>query len=112
MKIFIDIDKTIAESPVIDGKLAYDKATPISENIEKANALYDLGHEITYYSARGAISGIDWTKTTKSQFEKWGIKYHHIRLDKPAYDVFIDDKNMNTKDWTETSVLEFLNLSE
>ena len=32
-------------------------------------------------------------------FEKWGVKYHDLKLDKPYYDLFIDDKNMNTVDW-------------
>jgi len=96
MIIYIDIDETICVTPP---DRDYSKATPIVENIEKANKLYDEGHEITYWTARGTKSGIDWTEITKKQLEKWGVKHHELRLGKPYYDLFIDDKNINTIDW-------------
>ena len=39
------------------------------------------------------------TKITKKQFAQWGVKYHDLKFGKPYYDLFIDDKNMNTKNW-------------
>jgi hypothetical protein len=36
---------------------------------------------------------------TKAQFKEWGVKYHDLKFGKPAYDLFIDDKNINTRDW-------------
>lgn len=47
------------------------------------------------WTARGAKSGIDWHDITKKQLNDWGVKYHNLRLDKPAYDLFIDDKALN-----------------
>ena len=44
-------------------------------------------------------SGIDWKDVTKNQFKEWGVKYHELKFGKPVYDLFIDDKNMNTIDW-------------
>ena len=96
MIIYIDIDETICVTP---SDRDYSKAMPIVENIEKANKLYDEGHEITYWTARGTKSGIDWTDVTKKQLEKWGAKHHELKLGKPYYDLFIDDKNINTIDW-------------
>ena len=70
------------------------------ENIKKANKLYDDGNTIVYWTARGATTGIDWTDLTAQQLKKWGAKYHELKLDKPFYDLFIDDKVINTEDWT------------
>ena len=96
MEIYIDIDETICESPEDRN---YNHAQPIVENINKANKLYDEGHTVVYWTARGTGSGIDWRETTEKQFEKWGVKYHKLKFGKPIYDLFIDDKNMNTGDW-------------
>jgi CMP-N-acetylneuraminic acid synthetase len=92
---FIDIDNTICKTEGMD----YEGAKPWVENIKKANKLYDDGHVIIYWTARGAVSKIDWRRLTEKQLAEWGVKYHELRLDKPAYDMFIDDKNMNTDDW-------------
>jgi len=96
MIIYIDIDDTICLSP---NKPDYSFATPILKNIKKANKLYNEGHTIIYWTARGSKTGIDWTEITKKQLEDWGVKYHELKLGKPYYDLFIDDKNINTKNW-------------
>ena len=96
MVIYIDIDDTICHSP---NKPDYNISFPIIENIERANALYDEGHTVVYWTARGTVSGIDWREVTEQQFNDWGVKYHEIKFGKPYYDLFIDDKNMNAKDW-------------
>jgi hypothetical protein len=76
-----------------NGERRYDLAVPILENIEKINILYEEGHEITYWTARGSVTGIDWFDTTKMQLDKWGCKYHKlITGQKPAYDLLICDK--------------------
>jgi len=90
MKIFVDIDETICR--YIDER-HYPHAIPISRHIDKINKLYDEGHEITYWTARGAISGINWFDITKEQLLKWGCKYHHLSVGKkPHYDLLICDK--------------------
>lgn len=95
MIIYIDIDETICVTP--EGR-DYSKAKPIFENIEKANKLYDEGNEIIYWTGRGRETGVDWRIVTEEQFKKWGVKYHDLKFDKP-YDLIIDDKAINTKDW-------------
>jgi hypothetical protein len=96
MIIYIDIDETICNSPE---NRDYTKAVPIEENITKANQLYDQGHTVVYWTARGTVTGQDWSDVTKTQFNEWGVKYHDLKFGKPYYDLFIDDKNMNTEDW-------------
>jgi hypothetical protein len=96
MVVYIDIDDTICYSP---DKPDYSTSIPIEDNIKKANTLYDQGHTIIYWTARGTQTGLDWSDVTKKQFELWGVKYHEVKFGKPYYDMFIDDKNMNTLDW-------------
>ena len=68
-KIFIDCDETICHSPPPDaqGQRAYDQAKPWWDNIAKANRLYDQGHYIVYWTARGTQTGIDWKEVTQQQ---------------------------------------------
>ena len=96
MIIFIDIDGTICNTPDVTD---YSKSYPIKENIKIANDLFDKGHTIIYWTARGTKTGIDWKDVTEKQFQKWGVKYHELKFGKPNYDLFIDDKNINTNDW-------------
>jgi len=93
MIIYVDIDETICRSPE---SRDYNYAIPVNCNIKKINELYDAGNTIVYWTARGTGSGIDWREVTEKQFEKWGVKYHDLKFGKPIYDLFIDDKNMNS----------------
>ncbi len=93
MIIYVDIDETICESPEDRN---YANAIPIQERIDRINNLYDNGNRIVYWTARGTVSGIDWRTVTMKQFEQWGVKYHQVKFNKPAYDLFIDDKNINS----------------
>jgi hypothetical protein len=91
MKYIVDIDNTICATENSD----YKNSKPLLEHIEKINKLYDAGHEIHYWTARGSNSGIDWLLFTIAQLDSWGCKYHSIKTGKPAYDVWIDDKAIN-----------------
>jgi hypothetical protein len=92
MKYLIDIDGTICNTFAGDYKMSQ----PWHERIEKINKLYDEGHEIHYWTARGSVSGIDWTELTIKQLNEWGCKYTTIKTGKPAYDYWIDDKAMHS----------------
>tara|TARA_Y100001972_G_C7536063_1_gene269941 strand:- start:419 stop:715 length:297 start_codon:yes stop_codon:yes gene_type:complete len=90
MNIFVDIDETICRYV---GERYYPHAIPIQENINKINKLFGEGHKITYYTARGSVTGIDWYDITKEQLDKWGCKYHELSVgEKPDYDLMICDK--------------------
>ncbi len=99
--IYVDIDETIfhRETSVDFGTTNdYSKAKPILENIEKINKLYDEGHTIVYWTARGSRKQIDWTELTAKQLLEWGAKYHELRVDKPFYDLFIEDKSLRIEE--------------
>lgn len=90
MNVFVDIDETIC---FYKGERHYPDAVPNFENIAKINKLYNEGHDITYWTARGSVTKIDWYLITKQQLDKWGCKYHHLSVgEKPAYDLLICDR--------------------
>lgn len=95
MIIYVDIDNTICKTDETN----YENAKPIPERIKKINRLYDEENTIVYWTARGTGSGIDWRDITEKQFEEWGVKYHELKFGKPVYDLFIDDKNIESKEY-------------
>ena len=91
---FVDIDETIC---FYSGARRYDLSEPNYENIAKINALYDQGWRIVYWTARGSVSGKDYSGHTKDQLQEWGCKYHDLvtgtsERPKPHFDLIIDDK--------------------
>lgn len=89
-KVFVDIDETIC---FYDTDRVYEEAVPNKEYIEKINKLYDEGKHITYWTARGSLSGSDYFDLTKKQLDEWKCKYHELSVgEKPLYDLLICDK--------------------
>uniref|UniRef100_A0A6C0LXH7 FCP1 homology domain-containing protein n=1 Tax=viral metagenome TaxID=1070528 RepID=A0A6C0LXH7_9ZZZZ len=102
MKIFVDIDDTICFYKKEEGtKMDYSKAIPYLERINKINKLYDEGHKIIYWTARGSVTQKLWFNITYEQLKSWKCKFHELRMGKPAYDLFIDDKNINSNTYFE-----------
>jgi len=97
MTIYVDIDETILMTQNMD----YENSQPMYDRIEKINKLYDEGNTIIYWTARGTGSGKDWSDVTKKQFERFKVKYHDLKFGKPIYDLFVDDKNINSEDFFE-----------
>jgi hypothetical protein len=98
MIIYVDIDDTICKS---SSDQNYANAKPIPNRIAKINKLYDEGNTIIYWTARGTGTGINWKDVTEKQFKKWNVKYHELKFQKPIYDIFIDDKNINSETYFE-----------
>ena len=91
MNIYVDIDETICHYDNIERN--YKNAIPDKKSIEKINRLYFEGNSITYWTARGTVTKIDWYEITKKQLDNWGCKYHELIVgEKPAYDLLICDK--------------------
>lgn len=91
----IDIDCTILNTVGND----YENATPITERINRINHLFDEGNTIIYWTARGGNSGIDWSYFTVKQLFEYGAKYTELRMKKPSYDIWIDDKAIHCDDF-------------
>ena len=102
MIIYVDIDDTICTR---SEDLDYSKASPLESRIKRINDLYEQDNTIIYWTARGTVTGIDWRDITEKQFKDWGVKYHELRFGKPNYDLFIDDKNINSETFFEKTPL-------
>ena len=91
-----DLDGTLCHT----NGLEYRDATPFPSRIAHVNRLYDAGHTILVDTARGFVSGIDWTQLTRDQLAAWGVKYHDVRVGKKLFgDVYVDDKGVRAEDF-------------
>lgn len=62
--------------------------------------MFDEGHTIVYWTARGSRSGVDCKSLTEKQLKDWGCKYTELKVEvKPFYDVWIDDKAYNADEF-------------
>ena len=94
-----DLDGTLCSQR--DGD--YSNAEPyVDMAIKEVNRLYEEGHIIKIFTARGSTSGRDLTDITKKQLAHWGLSYNELILKKPSYDVIIDDRAINATDWHKT----------
>ena len=89
----IDIDGTICSQT--DGD--YNLAVPFENRITLINDLYEQGHHIIYFTARGMGRSDNndpsmFEDITKKQLKDWGVKYHRLFMGKPTGDYYIDDK--------------------
>ena len=108
-----DIDNTICKT----FKNYYEKSYPYVNKIKIINMLFDNGHIIILFTARGmnkykgdtSIIKKKLYNFTKKQLNSWNVKYHKLLIGKPSYDIFIDDKNLNfNKNWHKTILNKFL----
>jgi len=102
MIIYVDIDGTICteinQRPKT--KHHYELHKPLHDRIAIINELYDDGHTIVYWTARGASSKKDWKELTKQQLKEWGAKYHTLSVgEKPHFDMYICDKSFQADAW-------------
>ena len=90
-RYFIDLDNTLCMTVGNN----YEQSTPIKERVGYVNDLKQQGNHITIWTARGATSGIDHSELTKLQLKEWNVNYDELLLNKPNYDIYIDDKSFN-----------------
>ncbi len=83
-----DLDGTLCT--LTDGK--YETAEPYLDRIRHVNYLFDAGHTILIFTARGATSKRDLRAFTLDQLSAWGVKFHELVTGKPHFDLLIDDK--------------------
>lgn len=103
MKYVIDIDGTICTNTNGD----YKNAKPYLNRIEIINLLFEDGHDIIMFTARGMGSSEDnselaikkYYKFTENQLKEWGVKYTKLLLGKPSGDIYIDDKGKYSNDF-------------
>ena len=103
----VDVDLTLCSEPLVPGR--YETCTPHVEMIDKVNELYNKGHTIILFTARGMRSYnediIDIHIHVKPVLVDWldsfGVQYTRLIMGKPwGPNVhYIDDKNMTFEDF-------------
>jgi len=117
--IAFDLDNVICFRPSEYEHLGPEKylhCKPYVEMIELINSLYDDGHKIIIYTARGMsqFSGniveiySKLYNQTNDQLKSWGVKYHQLVMGKIHYDVLIDDKALNSQNINKKTILQLL----
>lgn len=109
LKYIVDIDGTICNLNITpDGKNEYEYAKPYEDRIAHFNKLFEEGHEVIYWTARGMSNGNLEAKKelTYNQLRSWGVKYTDVRFEKPHYDIWIDDKAINVDAYFEQIELD------
>ena len=110
--IYVDIDGCICTTSYDhknfeDNVSSYINVVPYHDRIERINELFEEGHHIVYWTARGCKSGIDMTEITKNQLQRWGAKYSDLQVGtKPHFDMYICDKSWNSEDFFHRQKLE------
>jgi capsule biosynthesis phosphatase len=102
-RYIFDIDGTVCTNTNGD----YIKAEPIYDRIAVVNKLYDNNNQIVFFTARGMqrFGGnvnsvtLELEELTKSQLEKWGVKFHKLIMGKPSGDIYVDDKGISDLDF-------------
>lgn len=89
-KTFVfDIDGVVAK---LQKDLDYALSEPNERMVKIVNKLYDYGNKIVLFTARGYVTGKDWSQVTKEQMRRWGVKYHELKFGKPNADYYVDDR--------------------
>ena len=97
--LLIDIDGTVSSDIPNEKSHLFSEASCYEESLEQVNKLYDEGHTIVYWTARGGNTGKDWTELTGMQLVAWGCKFHDVIMrQKPAFDLLIDDKSIRIEE--------------
>jgi uncharacterized HAD superfamily protein len=92
--IAIDIDGVVCEE-----EKTFDRplAKPIPGALEYIQRLYDAGHVIVFWTARG------WEqyRVTSDWLNRHGFSYHALSMGKPIVDIFIDDRAIHFESWEQ-----------
>lgn len=103
MRFVVDIDGYLVTESSKDVSARH----PLKSNVLRVNRLYDRGHTIILFTARGMNSCNNdqlaadekYREITEAQLESIGVKYHSLMFGKPNADVYLDNKNGNIEDY-------------
>lgn len=104
IRIAIDVDDTLCDNNGRD----YINAIPYKDVINKVNELYNNNYYIVLYTARGMKSCNGDLKKIKEKNEeilitwlrKHNVKYHELIFGKVLADIYVDDKAMEVREFT------------
>jgi len=93
LNIFADFDSTITTGEGDPWWVDSLNEEPDWNMIEVVNGLYKMNHTIIIYTARRK----EVREETEYFLNKWGVMHHALRMEKPGFDLLIDDRAMSDK---------------
>lgn len=104
MKYVFDLDGTICSQ---ERSGEYHRAIPIQAMVKRVRELFDQGHEIIIFTARGMntykgnVTDVIYhmSQMTEDWLRMHDVPFHQIIYGKPAADFYIDDKGVNASDF-------------
>jgi len=93
LNIFADFDSTITTGEGDPWWVDNLNEEPDWDMIEVVNDLYKINHTIIIYTARRE----EVREETEYFLNKWGVMHHALRMEKPGFDLLIDDRAMSDK---------------
>jgi uncharacterized HAD superfamily protein len=96
-RIAVDIDGTLTrkgyfpnifEITPTDMAKIYKSVKPDTDMIKIVNSYYKNGYIVYLFTSRSDLH----ERITKKWLDKYKVKYHYFIMNKPYYDIFIDDK--------------------
>ncbi len=113
-QIGVDIDNTLTiDSHILNWentsettrKLTFLSAEPNTKLINVINEYYNTEmYEITLFTSRN----LRYRKITEAWLKHYKINYHHLIMNKPCFDVLIDDRTMRPEEASKESIERFL----
>lgn len=89
--IYVDFDSTITTGQGDPWWVDSFDEQPNNSMINLVNNLYENNHTIIIYTARRE----EVREETEYFLNEWRVKYHALVMEKPGYDLLIDDRAMS-----------------
>lgn len=91
--IFVDFDDTLTDGSGEPYWVDPLDDSPNEDMVQLVNDLYKKGHTIIIYTARREEARDE----TEYYLNKWDVMYHALRMEKPGFDLLIDDRAISDK---------------
>lgn len=99
-RIFVDFDKTLTTGAGDPWWIDPFDEEPNDAMIELVRECYFAGHTIIIYTARRE----DVRAETAMWLDRWDVQYHALRMEKPGFELLIDDRTMHPDEALEGGI--------
>lgn len=86
--IMVDFDSTLTKGKGKPWWVDELDEEPCQEMVDLVNDLYNQNHTIIVYTARRESV----RRETQYFLNKWNVKHHALKMEKPGFDLLIDDR--------------------
>lgn len=103
----IDVDGTICDAPLVEGRYDYPNAVPITETIERIKHLKESGHTIVLNTSRGMrtyrgdrdMIEVNVRPIMEEWLKKHDVPYDSLHMCKPwgPDPIYVDNRNLSLK---------------